>query len=45
MQVTWRWWDQAGLNFGQEDRRVEEWTGEREVDAEMAAVKRRGKAE
>ena len=42
-QVTWRWWDQAGINFGQEDGRAAEAEGEggrRELD--MAAVERCG---
>ena len=32
VQVTQRWWEKAGLNFGQESRRAVEGTGELEVE-------------
>ena len=51
--MTRRWWEQAGLNFGQEAGRASERTGKLEAErdvkgvnyAEMAAVDRRGEKE
>ena len=50
-QVTRRWWEQDGINLGQEYRRAEEQTGEaeaegeREGDTKMAAMERWGAEE